>query len=752
MNKNSKQTLFAIFLFIALVIFLFRGYFLLGHTFIPTDMLKYYPPIGKFDYDAESRGVQNSLTTDIVNYVYPNDLIFSHWIKQGQIPFWNPYMLCGSPEHGTSHVGMLYPPKMLIYYILEYPHSYMIYTALHLLFCGITMFFFLRYLGLIYSACLLGGLIWMLNGVSATFVPYGYNIVSLAFFPLIIHLFYKGLRENNIQFAILAGMISGISFLGGYPPALIWQVIIIAVICFVFKFKKMSEFKTVISSFLLLSLFSVLISLPQLFYLIQALLLSERGDISSGYQIASGEKILGFICHLFFPRALGGPIDDFSILQNKLIYFQEFQFVGIIAIVFSLIAIFHKNGHQGLKYSLLIAALINILINKTPISNFIFQLPLLSSLAGLKMVMFTFSMCVLAAMGMNAAIEAKMSLKRMGIILLTCTIVLLFLSLGSSAIGSGGRFSKFLNLSRPHIYFTLLALFVNGIALILIRSRIKELAIVLAVLIDLTAFFTSYVKTYPLDSIRSKLVQSRITRTSFVYKTKFWGFHLEPALVAEGNMICSSSVPIRVRKTWEFLLVCNAQTNRLVHSSELSVDVKELEKQKLVGVSACWLEDINGSVYQVKYLDALPILYVADLVERTGDYTPGNTAKSLATASGLKKAVIHAGSFANTSMGGKIEIVSFTPTRIVCNVESQDNCFLVFLDTYFPGWECRVNSSKTEIIRTNYAFKGVNIPAGKSHVEFVFIPTALPLILLVSILTLIAGLSYIMYVAYINKK
>lgn len=69
---------------------------------------------------------------------------------------------------------------------------------------------------------------------------------------------------------------------------------------------------------------------------------------------------------------------------------------------------------------------------------------------------------------------------------------------------------------------------------------------------------------------------------------------------------------------------------------------------------------------------------------------------------------------------------------------------LVVADSWYPGWRVRIDGEPAELLRANYAFRGVVVPAGEHTVEFAFRPTnwpvALPLCALGALLALIVGL------------
>ncbi|HSA83319.1 MAG TPA: hypothetical protein VLF20_00350, partial [Patescibacteria group bacterium] len=71
-----------------------------------------------------------------------------------------------------------------------------------------------------------------------------------------------------------------------------------------------------------------------------------------------------------------------------------------------------------------------------------------------------------------------------------------------------------------------------------------------------------------------------------------------------------------------------------------------------------------------------------------------------------------------------VVITSYTSNRVVLETENIGEKFLVLSDAYYPTWHvniCNEEESEckgTTIYVTNYAFRGVIVPAGKHHVIF----------------------------------
>jgi len=71
---------------------------------------------------------------------------------------------------------------------------------------------------------------------------------------------------------------------------------------------------------------------------------------------------------------------------------------------------------------------------------------------------------------------------------------------------------------------------------------------------------------------------------------------------------------------------------------------------------------------------------------------------------------------------GEVRILSYLRHRVQCEVVAETDGYLVLLDSYYPGWRAYVDGKQAEILRANYAFRAVRVPAGKHRVEFVYRP------------------------------
>ncbi|HKO99191.1 MAG TPA: YfhO family protein [Pyrinomonadaceae bacterium] len=72
--------------------------------------------------------------------------------------------------------------------------------------------------------------------------------------------------------------------------------------------------------------------------------------------------------------------------------------------------------------------------------------------------------------------------------------------------------------------------------------------------------------------------------------------------------------------------------------------------------------------------------------------------------------------------GASAKVMHLSDTVMEVQTSSANPTFLVTSDVYYPGWQASVDGKMTEIHRTNYALRGVEVPAGVHTVRFEFRP------------------------------
>jgi uncharacterized membrane protein YfhO len=85
---------------------------------------------------------------------------------------------------------------------------------------------------------------------------------------------------------------------------------------------------------------------------------------------------------------------------------------------------------------------------------------------------------------------------------------------------------------------------------------------------------------------------------------------------------------------------------------------------------------------------------------------------------------------------GEARISRYENRSVAIEALLKDPGILVLADAFYPGWEAYVDGQKAEILRANYFFRGVVVPAGKHQVEFRYAPYSFRLGMAVSLVSL----------------
>ena len=105
----------------------------------------------------------------------------------------------------------------------------------------------------------------------------------------------------------------------------------------------------------------------------------------------------------------------------------------------------------------------------------------------------------------------------------------------------------------------------------------------------------------------------------------------------------------------------------------------------------------------------------------------------------LKKEVVLIGERSNSmtlslrdGRSDHVDVQVYEPNRIKIKAESETGGYLVISDTYYPGWEARLDGKKEPILLADYAFRAVRVPEGTHYLALSYKPSSLRLGLTIS--------------------
>jgi hypothetical protein len=143
-------------------------------------------------------------------------------------------------------------------------------------------------------------------------------------------------------------------------------------------------------------------------------------------------------------------------------------------------------------------------------------------------------------------------------------------------------------------------------------------------------------------------------------------------------------------------------------------------------------------LYEVR--DTVPRTYVA--AQATYDRDAMNTLRRISSEGfdPMREVVLDAPTHLKpkTDFPGEATIKLYQNNRVEIAARLSEPGILVLTDAFYPGWKVFVGGKEQKLLRANYLFRGVELPAGNQMVEFIYEPESFKIGLTISLLT--AGL------------
>ncbi len=105
----------------------------------------------------------------------------------------------------------------------------------------------------------------------------------------------------------------------------------------------------------------------------------------------------------------------------------------------------------------------------------------------------------------------------------------------------------------------------------------------------------------------------------------------------------------------------------------------------------------------------------------------------------------------NQQFVGTSQITKYTDREIVISTDFNSDGYLVLSNTYYPGWQAEIDNQQAEILQANFIFQAVKIPAGQSTVTFSYQPKYYYWGKIISIITFIGLVIFLIWLKIINK-
>ncbi|HEX8284685.1 MAG TPA: hypothetical protein VF588_15075 [Pyrinomonadaceae bacterium] len=123
-------------------------------------------------------------------------------------------------------------------------------------------------------------------------------------------------------------------------------------------------------------------------------------------------------------------------------------------------------------------------------------------------------------------------------------------------------------------------------------------------------------------------------------------------------------------------------------------------------------------------------------VIRKGLLPDGSRWEPLRTA--LVEPGVETADTAGVAAAGSAGVVAYEPNRVDVRTKAGSPSILVLGENHYPGWRAYLDGRRVEMLRVNYAQRGVRVPAGEHEVSFRYRPASVFAGLALSLLTALA--------------
>lgn len=712
---------------------------------------------------------------DVITEMYPWRYFSIQQLKNGVIPFWNPYNFSGNSQMANLQTAVFYPLNFL-YFILPFNFAWTVLIMLEPLLAAYFMFIFLtKSLKLTNLAAFLGGIAFAFSSYMTVWLEWGNIGHTLLWLPLSLF-FVKRLSEKitPFNFASLIVVLT-ITFLAGYVQGAFYiYVVLFFYFLYLIRLSTSKEKFKKSLYFALALIFPFFLSSFQLLSTYYLFLSSTRG----GYSLSQISNLLlpikywvtGFASDFF-----GNPAARNYWIQGT--YIERVMYVGVPILFFAFIGI--KSRIREKKFFLILAVVSLLIVTDLPFVKLLYLIPIpviSTTVPTRELSLFIFSMIVLGSIGIdlweknNLRTKIPLIFQAVYIVFFAVTVLLWKFNIL--------QYQNFSITIRNLVLPSILAL---STVIIFYRFRNKitgKVFLAGIIIFDLLYFFNKITPFSSTDFVYPKTpVISYLQQNAGI--NRFWGYgsaYINPnfqtfdrTFSPEGNdplhihnygtLLASSgngSIPNVLPRPDANIapgygssdLADNFYRQRILDL----LGVKYVLNQKILdGYDNTFPKDKYQLVWQktpwqiYENRQALPRFFL------TNDFKVYRS-KSAALKNIYSKNIdlgktllleAEPNITIDRNSQNNIKLLSYEPNKVVFQTKSSGNSLLFLSDNYYSQWGAFIDGKISNILIADYAFRAVAVPKGEHKVEFVYNPEYFSAGIWISLISFVSLLCFI---------
>ncbi|MCX8009048.1 MAG: YfhO family protein, partial [Patescibacteria group bacterium] len=538
------------------------------------------------------------------------------------------------------------------------------------------------------------------------------------------------------RYGIIISLAVCFSLLSGHYQISLYLLFALIVFIFAYSQKKLQSFCFV--------LIGILLSSIQLFLTLHAFLQSDRGE-----KFTSGAIPWNYLITLFSPDFYGNPVTRNDWYGQ---YAEWSSYVGVIPLLLAVYSIFFLKNKIKIFFMLL--AGISIMISfSSPLNNLLYHLriPIISTSVATRMiVLFSFSLIVLGVYGLDQLLEDWNKIRFSRIVKFSIGIVVFLGFLWFFILFSGSLPSEYAEIAKRNSIlssgFAILFIIFSFFGLAFRKIRVFILCgIILVTSFDMLRFSLKWMPFDPKEYVYPSLPVIEFLQRNIGNSRVFGTFGNELATYFQIPIIEGYDAMYQ-KRYGEFLSSASNGTIQPLERSVARIDKHGLYTNtwiNLLGVEYVLYRKSDGrnvwtfphweypqyvSVYQdekyeiLRNMNSLPRAFLADLYYVVLD--KHDIIKKLVDINVASTIILEEQPTVKLSQENAqtVNIIQYTPNKIHIDVQTNSPKLLFLSDVFDSGWRAKVNGKEAKIFRTNYAFRSIVVPEGKSTVHLYYQP------------------------------
>ncbi len=702
-------------------------------------------------------------------------------LKNGNLALWNPHIFSGMPYFGGFQSALLYPLN-LVYLLFSLPKAINISIAIHLFLLGLFVYIWLKEHNIHPFAALTASILMMFSGPFFLHIYAGHlpNLSTMIWAPLLFFAIDKLAKRFSWQFILVGVVAVTLQILAGHPQYFYYTAIA-AGFYTLLKLIKNDKWLNLLISFVAIYLIGVCLGAVQLFTGLSAGAESVRSG-AVPFQFASmfsfpPENILT----LFMPGFFGNM--DQVPYWGRCYLWEMSLFISVTGITFAVIGSFY--GKQKIKKYLLYMIGILFLFAlgaHTPLFRvFYYLLPGFNKFRGSSKFIFQLSLFLvfLTAIGFDYCLKLdKQKKKKIVIILLSFSLFFLLFSVvlgNTNVIKNMSTFIKNSNESYLHSNALQNIQFINQISSYAAKSGLicALIFFLIAGLLYLSKYSLKFKYLILLLGIIEILIFAISYRSTFTYSQDY-NYKIDQVLnqdkddyrilrVNEPNIAMTLNAsdiwgydPGVLKRYAEFMYFTQKQNPD--QASQYLRIANHNPLYKMLRLKYVFVPDPrNTKVYSfTNLLSKAQLIYDVIVLKSRSDIfqfmaQPGfNPVKQAILEQELNFELNVSDSEA------KLEIVKETTDYKIIKANLNQPALLILTDNYSQGWQVTsltTSSQKEyEVLPANYILLGIPLEKGEHHLKIEYKPKAFQVGLIISIVTFLFIVGFLVYVRFIPVK